>query len=171
MRYNLYHIKDDKYRGAGYKDRQVVVYKAQQVAGYKVSLFFEPRKWLFIRSHFLHFRSNNFQIFPKMDDYKVPRVFCDSHFNQLPCEKSSLLPIYHEFSTFSWFFYLTIWKMISSFTSWRILSDFCTLEHFLRIRDVPCTKFDVIFHIVKQKMRVQKSRNFMFQDQRLTHSW
>ena len=49
--------------GAGYKDRQVVVYKLQQVAGYKVSLFFEPRKWLFIRSHFLHFTRSIFLIF------------------------------------------------------------------------------------------------------------
>ena len=31
--------------GADYKDRQV--------AGYKGSLFFGPRKWLFIRSHFM----------------------------------------------------------------------------------------------------------------------
>ena len=28
--------------GAGYKDRQVVVYKVKQVAGYKVSLFSSP---------------------------------------------------------------------------------------------------------------------------------
>ena len=30
------------YRGAGYKDRQVVGYKDRQVAGYKGSLFFGP---------------------------------------------------------------------------------------------------------------------------------
>ena len=46
--------------GAGYKDRKVVVYKVQQVAGYKVSLFFEQRKWLFIRSHFLDLTRSNF---------------------------------------------------------------------------------------------------------------
>ena len=28
--------------------------------------------------------SNNFQIFPKIDGYKVSRVFCVSPYNQLP---------------------------------------------------------------------------------------
>ena len=74
-------------------------------AGYKDRIWFAIRSYYFFLCwKWLPIRSNNFQIFPKMDDYKVPRVFCDSHFNQLPCEKSSLLPIYHEFSTFSWFF-------------------------------------------------------------------
>ena len=64
--------------GAGYKDRQVVVYMVQQVAGYKGSLFLGPRKWLFIRSHFLLFRWSNFffeislcRFFPEMARYKV----------------------------------------------------------------------------------------------------
>ena len=40
--------------------------------------FFLCRKWLPIRS-------NNFQIFPKMDGYKVSRGFCVSPYNQPPC--------------------------------------------------------------------------------------
>ena len=49
---------------------------------YKVSLFFGPRKWVFIRSHYFFrrgkwvaIRSNNFQIYPKMGGYKVSRRF------------------------------------------------------------------------------------------------
>ena len=61
------------------------------LSGYKVLLFFGPRKWFFIRSNYfflcrkwLTIRSNNFQIFPKMDGYKVSRGFCVSPYNQPP---------------------------------------------------------------------------------------
>ena len=55
------------------------VYKVQQVGVYKVSLFFEFGKWVFIRSIFFisawsHFFSKNlvYAFFEEMRRYKVP---------------------------------------------------------------------------------------------------
>ena len=46
--------------GTGYKDRQVVVYKVQQVAGYKVSLFFRAPKVVIFKISLLKFNKSNF---------------------------------------------------------------------------------------------------------------
>ena len=61
--------------------------------GYKVSHFFEPRNFLFIRSNnflcrkWLTLISNNIQIYPKMDCYKVSRRFCSRYYNQFSVQR------------------------------------------------------------------------------------